>query len=68
MRKINYKADIGELEIEVSNELFNIIAKRENISPDLVSDDMVVRFLNLATNVAFDRADAEYVASNEAHT
>lgn len=61
MRKITRQSPAGDIEIEVSDQLVEIIAQRIGITPDSVSNEMLFGFFKEASNVALDRAAAEYV-------
>ncbi len=52
---------MGDIEIEVSDQLVEIVAQRVGVAPSSVSNEMIFGFFKEASNVALDRAAAEYV-------
>lgn len=68
MRKIQRSNSVGNLEIDVSPELVNHVARTAGIDAADVTDDAILRFFNLVASSAFDRASAEYVADNDKDT
>jgi hypothetical protein len=64
MRKITRQSTAGDIEIEISDQLIEIIARRSGIDADSVSSEMLFGFFKEASNIALDRAAAEYVTSD----
>jgi hypothetical protein len=64
MREIKFSTPAGDLELQVEAKLIEKIAQRNGIPDNQVTDDMVIRFFQEASNVAFHKATAGYVSFN----
>lgn len=64
MRKIRYKNQFGDMELDVEDLFVNYIARRNGIDICAITDADILRFFNLASTTALDKAAAEYVAIN----
>ena len=68
MRNVRFSTPQGELDLEVSDALVEHVAKRNSIPRDAVSDMMLVQFFREASNVALEKAAAEYLESDGTNT
>lgn len=64
MRKIRYKNQFGDMELDVEEQFVNYIAFKNGIDVSSITDSDILRFFNLASTTALDKAAAEYVAIN----
>lgn len=64
MRKITFKTEKGDIEIEASSELIARIARRSGLPDNAVSDMMVLKFLQEASDGALKKASTEYLDSD----
>lgn len=62
MREIKFSTPAGDLELQVEEKLIEKVAQRNGIPDGQVTDDMLIRFFQEASNVAFHRATAGYVS------
>ena len=65
MNKLYFDTPRGTIELEYSDELKKRVASRHGIPSSAVSDMMILRFFQEASNVAIDRASTGYVESND---
>lgn len=68
MRKIKYDNQFGEMELEVQDQFVSYIASRNGVQLEELTDTDILVFFNLVSNVALDRAAAEYVETNGTNT
>lgn len=65
MNRIFFDTEKGKIELEYSDELRRKVASANSVPPSSVTDMMILRFFQEASNVAIDRASTGYVASDD---
>lgn len=68
MRSINFSTDKGDIILEVTDALEERVAKRNGLPANAVTDAMIIGFFREASNVAFQKATAEYLESDGKNT
>lgn len=68
MRSINLSTDKGDMVLEVTDALEVHVAKRNGIPSNAVTDAMIISFFREASNVAFQKAAAEYLEADGKNT
>lgn len=68
MRKISFQTHAGNMELEATDSLVHKVAVRHGIPDSAVTDFMILRFFQEASDNAFKRADQEYIESNGTNT
>ena len=68
MRSIKLESVQGQLELEVSPALTALLAKRNGIPEDALTDAMILNFFREASDVAFQRATTEYLDTDGKNT
>lgn len=64
MRKIHFNTDVGNLELEVAPALVEKVAMHNGVNSDDVTDGMILRFFQQASDTAFSKAMAGYISSD----
>jgi hypothetical protein len=61
MRSIKIQTEQGQMELQVAPALSALLAKRNGVPEDALTDGMILGFFREASDVAFQRATAEYL-------
>jgi hypothetical protein len=64
MRKINFVTNVGNLELEVAPALVEKVAIHNTVNPAEVTDGMILRFFQQASDSAFSKAMSGYISSD----
>jgi hypothetical protein len=64
MRKIKFSTEVGNLDLEVAPALVEKVASHNGVNPASVTDGMILRFFQQASDSAFSKAMAGYISSD----